>query len=88
MRDTELREPSTWRIVTAAILDFFTAFFVIGYIVAALTGGFTGSGFSLHGWAAILFFVLLVGYFVVANKMFGGTLWKYILKARRPKAGY
>lgn len=74
--------PSTWRIVLAAILDFFTAFFVLGYMVAALTGGTTDNGFSLNGLPALLLFALIVGYFWIGGKYLGGTLWQRILKAR------
>lgn len=76
------RNPSTWRRVLAFILDLITAFFVIGYIVAAATGGTTDDGFQLNGWPAILLFALVIAYFVIFNRFFGGTIWKYILKAR------
>ncbi|WEZ83838.1 hypothetical protein P6U16_03435 [Rhizobium sp. 32-5/1] len=75
--------PSTWRIVLAAILDFLTAFFVLGYIVAMVFGGKTEDGFNLEGGPALLFFALIVAYFVVFNKFLGGTIWKRILRARR-----
>lgn len=75
--------PATWRIVLAAILDFLTAFFGLGFLVAALTGGMTENGFQLNGWPALLVLALIVAYFVVFNKFFGGTIWKWILGARR-----
>ncbi|QCI97818.1 hypothetical protein [Agrobacterium larrymoorei] len=80
---TQPKQPATWRIVLAAILDFFTAFWVFGFLVAALFGGRTESGFELNGLPALLCFALIVGYFVVFNKFFGGTIWKRLLKARR-----
>ncbi|MBO9098375.1 MULTISPECIES: RDD family protein [unclassified Rhizobium] len=76
------RNPSTWRRVLALILDLITAFFGLGYLVALLTGGMTEDGFQLNGWPAMLLFALVIAYFVIANRFFGGTIWKYILKAR------
>ena len=73
----------TWRIVLAFILDLVTAFFVIGYVVGWATGGLTGEGFALDGGPALVFFALLIAYFPVGNRLFGGTLWKHILRARR-----
>jgi hypothetical protein len=76
-------QPATWRIVLAAILDFLTAFSVLGYLIAAVTGGRTEGGFQLNGWPALLLFALIVVYFVAFNKFLGGTIWKWILSARR-----
>lgn len=84
MSDTEVpKQPATWRIVLAAVLDFFTAFFVLGFLIASIFGGRTDAGFNLEGGPAILLFAAIVGYFLIGNRMFGGTLWKHILKARR-----
>ena len=74
--------PATWRIVLAAILDFFTAFAVFGYLVARFTGNLTESGFSLNGGPAWALFALIALYFVAGHYL-GGTLWQRILKARR-----
>ena len=84
MPDTnaEIR-PATWRIVLAAILDFLTAFFVLGYIVASIFGGKTEDGFKLEGLPALLLFALIVAYFIVFNRFLGGTIWKRILRASR-----
>jgi uncharacterized membrane protein YoaK (UPF0700 family) len=73
---------STWRIVLAAILDFFTVFAVGGYGVARLTGNLTETGFSLHGMPAVALFAVIILYFV-AGRYLGGTLWQRILRARR-----
>lgn len=81
---TAIREPSTWRIVLAAILDFLTAFILFGYLVGRFAGQTTEYGFSLTGWSALLAFALIIAYFVVLNRL-GGTLWKRILRARRPQ---
>jgi len=75
--------PATWRIVLAAILDFITAFFVFGYLVATIFGGRTEGGFELSGMPALLFLALIIAYFVVFNRFLGGTIWKRILRARR-----
>lgn len=86
MTDTQTippKRPATWKLVLAAILDFITAFFVIGFLVAWLTGGLTDNGFSLQGIPALICFLLIIAYFVVFNKFLGGTIWRWILGARR-----
>ncbi len=70
------------RIVFAAILDFFTAFFIGGYVVAMLTGNTTEKGFQLNGAPALILFALVIGYFV-AGKYFGGTIWQRILGTKK-----
>ncbi|RWX75912.1 hypothetical protein EPK99_19745 [Neorhizobium lilium] len=75
--------PSTWRIVLAAIFDFFTAFWIFGLLIASIFGGSTDGGFNLQGGPAILLFFLIVAYFVIFNKFLGGTIWKRILRAKR-----
>lgn len=70
-----------WRRVLAAILDAFTAFFGLGYIVARLTGGLTENGFSLEGLPALVVIALVIAYFVVGPRV-GGTIWQRILRTR------
>jgi hypothetical protein len=70
----------SWRKVVAAILDFFTIFFVGGFIIARLTGGTTDGGFNLQGLPAIILFGLIVAYFWVGYRYAGGTIWQRILK--------
>jgi hypothetical protein len=83
MSDTGTAAPiPTWRKVLAAILDFFTVFFVGGYIIGSLTGNTTDSGFKLDGTPALILFALIIIYFVVGYKYAGGTLWQRILRAR------
>jgi hypothetical protein len=77
------KQPATWRIILAAILDFFTIFWIAGFVVASIFGGKTDEGFSLEGGPALLCFALMVAYFVIFNKYLGGTIWKRILKAKR-----
>lgn len=75
-----------WRVILAAVLDFLTAFLVLGYLVAKATGNTTDNGFSLNGGPAIFFFVLLVAYFVIGARV-GGTLWRRILGVPPRRAG-
>ena len=74
--------PATWKLILAAILDFFTIFGVGGYVVARLTGNLTDTGFMLTGGPAFALFGLIIVYFV-AGRYLGGTLWQHILRARR-----
>ena len=72
----------TWRIVLAAILDFFTVFGVGGYVIARLTGNLTETGFALNGMPAVALFAVIILYFVLGKRV-GGTLWQRLLRARR-----
>ena len=67
----------------AGILDFLTAFFIGGFIVAIFAGSMTGNGFKLEGSAAICLFALIIAYYAIGNRMFGGTLWKHLLGLTR-----
>ena len=69
-----------WRIILAALLDFITAFFLLGYLIAAFSGGTTETGFHLSGGPALLLFVLMFVYFWAGKKFFGGTIWKHVFK--------
>jgi hypothetical protein len=73
---------ATWRKVVAAILDFLTVFFVVGYIIGRLTGNTTEGGFNLSGWPALILFAVIIVYFVVGYKYAGGTIWQRILRTR------
>jgi hypothetical protein len=80
---TDIVQPaSTGRKVIAGILDFFTAFFVLGYTVAQLTGNLTNDGFKLEGLPAFVVFGLIIIYFVAGSKYLGGTIWQRILYRR------
>lgn len=81
--DKGAKQPATWRIVLALILDFFTIFWIAGLAVAALFGGMTETGFNLSGLPALLCFALMIAYFIVFNRYLGGTIWKRILKAKQ-----
>jgi len=83
MSDTGIAKPvSTWRKVVAAILDFFTVFFIGGYIIGSLTGNTSDSGFSLNGMPAIILFVVIVAYFWIGYKYANRTIWQRLLRAR------
>jgi len=73
---------ATWRKVVAAIFDFLTVFFVVGYIIGRLTGNTTMDGFHLSGWPALILFAVIIVYFVVGYKYAGGTIWQRILRTR------
>ncbi|WP_372928953.1 hypothetical protein [Methyloceanibacter sp.] len=79
---SEAKHVSTWRKVLAAILDFFTIFFIGGYIVGYFTGNITAEGFQLQGMSALILFVVIIAYFVIFMQFLGGTLWQRLLKAR------
>lgn len=72
-----------WKIIIAFILDLFTAFFVLGYLIALLTDSPVNTeatvSFNLEGLPAVILFAGIIGYFIIGNRL-GGTLWKRILK--------
>ena len=76
------KKVSTFRIVMAAILDFFTIFIIGGYLVARITGNTTDGGFQLEGVSALILFAIIIAYFVL-GRYIGGTLWQRILKTKR-----
>lgn len=71
----------TWRKVLAAVLDFFTIFFVAGYAIALVTGDATSSGFNLQGLPALVLFAVVIAYFWMLPRR-GGTIWQRILRTR------
>lgn len=75
----EFKQTPHWRIILAALLDFFTAFFVFGFAIALIFGGTSEKGFNLNGLPALALLVLIFVYFWAAKKFFGRTIWKRIL---------
>ncbi len=73
---------SLGRRIGAGILDFITAFFGGGYLIAMLTGDTTENGFSLNGLPAAILFAAVIGYFVLGHYV-GGTIWQRVLRTRR-----
>lgn len=80
-----VRPASTFKRVVAAVFDFFTVFFVGGWLIGKVTGETTQDGFSLSGGPAFALFALVVIYFFVGRKVVGGTLWDRILGIARPQ---
>jgi hypothetical protein len=78
-----LPEVSIWRMLLTLHLDLFTASLLGVFITALSTGLLTKSGFSLPVWPSLLMLAIMVGYFVLSHRLFGGTLWQHILKAHR-----
>jgi len=76
---------AVWKRVTAAILDFFTAFFVFGWVIGRITGGTTENGFSLQGGPAIVLFIVIGAYFFIGRRYAGGTLWDRVFRIGRPQ---
>jgi uncharacterized RDD family membrane protein YckC len=86
MSDTMVIERAPiWKRVLAAILDFFTVFFLFGWIIGHFTGNNTDNGFKLDGWPAILLFAVVIVYFFVGRCYAGGTLCDRILRIGRPQ---
>ena len=73
-----------WRRTLAGTLDFFTLFFFGGYLIAKMTGSVTADGFRLNGMPALILFALIIAYFIIGNRFFGGTLWKHLLFTKKP----
>jgi hypothetical protein len=80
-----IKPAPVWKRVLAAVLDFFTAFFLFGWLIGYFTGNTTEEGFNLKGGPAFLLFALLVAYFFVGRRYAGGTLWDRILRIGRPQ---
>jgi hypothetical protein len=80
-----IKPAAVWKRVTAAILDLFTAFFLFGWLIAAVSGQTTESGFKLQGGPAILLFALIVAYFFIGRRYAGGTLWDRVFRIGRPQ---
>ena len=74
--------PAQWRIVLDFLLDLITSIWVFGYIIALLIGGLTEGGFQLNGALALVTFALIIAYFVLAPRFFGGRIWRHILRAK------
>jgi hypothetical protein len=72
MESTPAERP-VWKVVVASILDFFAIFMVGGYLIARATGGLTETGFQLNGLPAVALFALVILWFFVLGRWFGGT---------------
>lgn len=66
------------RRAVAVIIDSIILF-IVGYIVAALTGNTTSTGFAMTGAPFFLWLFLGLGYFVVLEALQGATLGKRVM---------
>lgn len=73
----------TWKRALALVLDFVTAFYVFGILIAQMTGETTDGGFKLQGTSSLLLAVLVAAYFYIARRYAGGTLWEWIFRIGR-----
>jgi uncharacterized RDD family membrane protein YckC len=55
---------------------------IIGYLIAAVTGGTTAGGFELTGGPAFIYFLLGFLYYILMETYMGGTLGKLALGIR------
>lgn len=70
--------PSTWKKIGAFFIDFWGCFLIFGFAVAYFSGNLTNEGFSLEGAPALFSFFLIISYFVIMGRYFGGTFGKKI----------
>jgi hypothetical protein len=73
---------ATWRKVVAFLLDLVFSFAILGYVIGWMSGGLTDKGFELEGGPALLLFGLVVLYFLVFSRFFGGTVFQRLLRVR------
>jgi uncharacterized RDD family membrane protein YckC len=55
---------------------------IVGYALAMILGGATGSGFDLQGGPAFIFFGIALAYFIVMEATTGQTLGKMAMKLK------
>lgn len=63
-----------WRF--AATLVDGIVLFIVGYLMAIVTGETTQSGFNLQGASAFIWFLIGLGYYIVMEAMLGATVGK------------
>lgn len=63
-----------WRFA-ATIVDTIILF-IAAYLMAVITGQTTGSGFNLQGAPALIWFLIVIGYYIVMEAMLGATVGK------------
>lgn len=74
-----------WKRVVATILDGFTAFLSLGYVIGALTGGLRPGGVDLDEWPTLALFVAIAAYFYIGRRVAGGTPWDRFFGISRPQ---
>lgn len=55
---------------------------IVGYLIAAVTGSTTDTGFNLQGLPALVFFLIFLAYYIVLEKTSGATLGKMAMKLK------
>lgn len=80
-----MKNAPVWKRVLAFIVDLIGSFYVLGMLIGYLTGNAVKGGFQLEGGPALLLFALMIAYFVVMNKYFGGTLGKRLFGIAKKK---
>jgi len=60
---------------------------ILGYAIAGVTGGLTGTGFSLSGGPFFLWLLISLGYYIVMERTKGATLGKMAMKLKVVKEG-
>jgi uncharacterized RDD family membrane protein YckC len=60
---------------------------IVGYLIAAVTGGTTASGFNIQGAPFGLWLVIALAYFIVMEKTSGATLGKRAMGLKVVKQG-
>lgn len=82
-QQTQIQQSSSakpvWKVVVAVIIDIIASFFILGYIIAAISGQTTAEGFNLQGGPAIIFFALFAAYFYFGYKVWKKSLGQYIM---------
>jgi len=65
-----------------AVLIDSIVFFILGYLIAALTGGTTAGGFVLEGAPFFFFTLICFLYYILLEAFMGGTLGKLLIGIR------
>ena len=65
-----------------AILIDGVIFFILGYLIALVTGQTTSGGYALSGGSAFFFYLLGFAYYIVMEAYVGGTVGKLALGMR------
>ncbi len=63
----------------AHVVDLLISFLGLGFMLAALTGNLTATGFQMEGLAAFGLFLLMFVYFWLLEGLMGATLGKLLL---------
>jgi uncharacterized RDD family membrane protein YckC len=81
-----VRAAGTAARAAAVIIDALLTLFILGTVVGALAGQTKHSGgsfsFNLHGWAAFVWLVLALGYWIVCERLWGMTVGKRLFSIR------